>query len=154
MPAEIRYGGRIIATVESGKTKVIECAKTTMENDVFVTSSEDMKPPVLQEKIVTESGDVLPDEGYDGLSKVIVDVPIPEPVLQEKTVTITENGIIEITPDEGYDGLSKVDVDVDSGVDVSGDTVTPDTMLEGVTAHNASGQQITGTIKRYRGEVR
>lgn len=32
--------------------------------------------PVLQEKSVTENGEVLPDENYDGLSKVTVNVPM------------------------------------------------------------------------------
>lgn len=31
--------------------------------------------PVLQEKFVTKNGEVLPDEQYDGLSRVIVNVP-------------------------------------------------------------------------------
>lgn len=33
------------------------------------------------------------------------------------------------------------------GIDTSADTVTPDMMLEGITAHDASGEQITGTIQ-------
>ena len=34
-----------------------------------------------------------------------------------------------------------------SGVDTSKDTVTAETLLEGVTAHDASGKQITGSYK-------
>lgn len=61
--------------------------------------------PNMQQKTVTENGEVVPDTGYTGLSKVIVDVVPP---LQEKTVT--ENG--EVTPDSEYYGLSKVDVEI------------------------------------------
>lgn len=32
-------------------------------------------------------------------------------------------------------------------MDLTGDTVTPDKLLEGVTAHNAKGELITGTLK-------
>ena len=72
------------------------------------------------------------------------------PYLQEKTVT--ESG--EVLPDEGYAGLSKVMVNVqNSGVDTSADTVTAETMLEGVTAHDASGEPITGTIPTYDGAM-
>lgn len=69
----------------------------------------------LQEKYVTENGEVIPDPGYDGLSKVTVNVEsnggVTEINLQEKTVT--ENGVV--TPDPGYDGLSKVIVNVTVG---------------------------------------
>lgn len=42
-----------------------------------------------------------------------------DPVLQDKDLVITENGIINVTPDEGYDGLNNVDVTVN--VTSSGD---------------------------------
>ena len=45
--------------------------------------------------------------------------------------------------------------DISSGIDVSQDTVTPDTLLSGFTAHNAQGEAITGEVKYriFKGEV-
>lgn len=121
----ITYGGETIATLEAGQTATIKTADTEVDYDIVVKAGE-QKEPSLQEKTATENGDVLPDEGYDGLSKVTVDVagevlPVYDGEviiegeeisvvfkLQEKTVS--ENG--EVLPDEGYDGLSKVTVNV------------------------------------------
>jgi hypothetical protein len=62
----------------------------------------------LQEKTITENGEVVAETGYYGLSKVVVSIPEVNLNLQEKTVT--ENG--EIVADDGYDGLSRVVVAV------------------------------------------
>lgn len=46
-------------------------------------------------------------------------------------------------------GVSKVDLkDGTVFMDISKDTVTADTMVEGITAHNAAGESITGTMKK------
>ena len=42
---------------------------------------------------------------------------------------------------------------IETGVDTSGDTVVPSAMREGYTAHNAAGQEITGTIPNYYGAI-
>lgn len=53
--------------------------------------------PQLQEKTVTSNGVVLPDSGYDGMSSVYVDVPIPEGyIIPEGNLNITENGIFNV----------------------------------------------------------
>lgn len=68
---------------------------------------------VLQEKKVKTNCEVCPDEGYGGLSRVVVDV---EPDLEEKSANITTNGTHEFTPDKG-NGMSKFTavVNVDGG---------------------------------------
>ena len=59
----------------------------------------------LQDKVVTENGEVTADTGFDALRRVTVNV---QPPLQTKIVS--NNG--EVEPDNGYYGLSKVTVNV------------------------------------------
>lgn len=56
------------------------------------------------------------------------------PTLQEKAVTITENGTTEITGDEGYAGLSKVSVtaNVDGGGSLDPDDVYTKDQVDGL----------------------
>lgn len=48
-------------------------------------------------------------------------------------------------------GINKIVLNTDEGdrvlVDLTGDSVTPETLAEGVTAHNKSGEAIVGTMK-------
>ena len=43
-------------------------------------------------------------------------------------------------------GVSKVDFAGNTLVDLTGGSVTPETLLEGATAHNAAGDQIAGAV--------
>ena len=45
-------------------------------------------------------------------------------------------------------GVSKVDFAGNTLVDLTGDSVTPETLLEGATAHNAAGELIAGVMKK------
>ena len=94
---------------KTGKTVTMKVSQMATEIGGITVGSD----PVLQEKTVTKNGPVTPDSGYDGLSKVNVNVDT-EVKLQEKTVT--ENGVV--TPDSGYDGLSKVTVKVGNDLTV------------------------------------
>ena len=73
--------------------------------------------PNLQEKTAKENGEVVADSGYDGLSKVIVEVPSEEPTLITKEVT--ENGTYNAS-DDGADGYSSFTVNVASSGGGSG----------------------------------
>ena len=71
----------------------------------------------LQTKSVTleDSEEIVPDDGYDGMSSVDVTVVHPTVSLQEKSVSITENGDTAVVADTGYNGLSKVNISVTVG---------------------------------------
>ena len=85
----------------------------TVDVTDYETANVDVQP-MLQSKSVTENGTVTADEGYDGLSAVEVNVPVPPaPVYQERS--ITENGTYY--PEAGYDAMSKVEVDVHDTTD-------------------------------------
>lgn len=43
--------------------------------------------------------------------------------------------------------VNKVEFGGDTLIDLTSDTVTPETLAEGETAHNAAGEEITGTLK-------
>ena len=67
----------------------------------------------LQEKSVeyTQNNNyqVLPDEGFDGMTKVNVSVDVALPTVQNsKTVNINTNGTQTISPDAGYDVVEQV----------------------------------------------
>lgn len=95
-----------------------------------VSSSPSAK---LQEKTTTilltdTTTEILPDEGYDGMSKVSVSHgPVQETVEQ----TITANGIHKIIPSEGYDAMIRcvVDVNVPDALIPAQWDGTPDTEL-------------------------
>ena len=88
----------------------------------------------LQEKTTTvlltdTTTEIVPDEGFDGMAKVIVShAPVQETVEQ----TITTNGSHVITPDTGYDAMTRcvVDVNVSGEIDFSSIGYTPEMTKE------------------------
>ena len=113
-----------VRLIIDGQGKIIQQIAAALEGKTAVA-------PVLQEKTATANGEVTPDEGYDGLSKVTVNVPTPTPSLQAKSVTPGKAGKV-IMPDTGYDGLSKVTVAGDNNL-------VADNIKSGVSIFGVSG---------------
>ena len=86
---------------------------TVAKNTITDRLEKQGREAKLQEKSVnyTENNDyqVLPDEGFDGMSKVNVSVDVAVPTIQNsKTVNITANGTQTILPDANYDAVEQV----------------------------------------------
>ena len=86
---------------------------TVAKNTITDRLEKQGREAKLQEKSVeyTENNNyqVLPDEGFDGMSKVNVSVDIAVPTVQNsKTVNINTNGTQTISPDNGYDAVEQV----------------------------------------------
>lgn len=86
---------------------------TVAKNTITDRLEKQGREAKLQEKSVeyTENNDyqVLPDEGFDGMTKVNVSVDVAVPTVQNsKTVNITANGTQTISPDNGYDVVEQV----------------------------------------------
>lgn len=103
---------------------------------IYISKKKGNPKPVLQEKEASASTiavEVVPDEGYDALSKVTVNALN----LQEKTATAGAVAT-DITADAGYDALSKVTVNAINNqsktvrATTSNQTVTPDSGYSGL----------------------
>lgn len=112
---------------------------------VVVTKS---KLDTLANTIATKATITLP-ETIDNLTTAVASIRLyEEPNLQNKSVEPQQTSQT-VTADSGYTGLGTVTVGP-LPYDLSNDTVTASVLLEGYTAHDASGNSITGT---YSGEA-
>lgn len=94
----------------SGNLRVKQSLNGVLNNSVIYVD------PITQEKEVIptkEAQEIVPDSGFTGLSKVIVNPYTP--IVDKKT--ITTNGIYNAT-DDNLDGYSEVDVST-NGVDIN-----------------------------------
>lgn len=70
----IIYDGKTIASFSAGQTATLTTKGDEVEHNIVVVAGSGGGDPKLQEKTATENGVVLPDDGFDGLSKVTVNV--------------------------------------------------------------------------------
>lgn len=90
------------------------------------------------------------DETFTQLAPLVGKI-VADSILQEKTITITENGTTTIIADEGYDGLSdvKITTNVENGSEV---VVDPDYITDGLIAW-FDGEDNVNASKRWVSRV-
>ena len=126
-------------TLVSNGTYTIE---PTTEGHVFSGGSVTVAVPSdihNQEKtalfVSNTTTEITADEGYSGLSRVAIQVAVPDPVLQSKEVNPSLTAQT-ITADEGYDALGRVTVSgVTSDIDpnITAGNIKSGTTILGVT---------------------
>ena len=117
------------------------------ETDIFVKTPEKYEPKRFEEKYIeiNHNGQyaLVPEGGYEGISKAEITVTIP---IQEKSINIQTNGQYTLIPDEGYEGISKANINVNVVKPLQDKTVTyttngqyeilPDEGYEGISKAN------------------
>ena len=102
--------------------------------------------PALQEKTARANGTVTPDSGYDGLSRVTVQVPVPEGYVRPSgTKEITENGTYDVS---NYAGAT-VNVERTAGGGIVLHPVAQPTIRLGtnIAAGHITGMNATVTLQ-------
>ena len=120
------------------------------EGQSLLTGGVNVNPNAkLEEKTITENGTYYPSTGMNGFSKVVVDVPQPQPVLDD--ITITENGTY--TPPSGTDGYNEINVNVPQPQPVLDDititengTYTPPSGTDGYNSIDVDVQPVLDDI--------
>lgn len=98
----------VVTAVDSGIDSNIKAGNIKSGVDILGVTGTYTAEAKTHAMLVYENGIYYPESGYDGISKVTVNVPTSEPSLQDKTVTANGN----YTCDSGYDGLRMVTVNV------------------------------------------
>lgn len=100
--------------------------KIDLSMDVGV---KEIYPPIENLEVTpTKEQQIFTHENSYGYDNVTVN-PIPEIKLQDKDITINENGIHSIVADDEYDGLNQVNVTVDAIEDLTEELETYNTEL-------------------------
>lgn len=120
---------QITEVLEEG-AEITQSIKVTTSNVIIASSN-------LQERTITPTKEkqvILADDGFDGISKVVVEA-IPNqyviPNLQEKEARVTAPTNIFVHPDEEYDGLAFVNVI--ASVDTETKEVTPSKEVQNIS---------------------
>ena len=95
-------------TYKGVKKISVQDADVSGMRDSFLSESfiEDNTVQTINENV---SKVLYPSNGYDATKQITVTVNV-ELNLEQKTVTITENGTTEVTPTSGKNGISKVTI--------------------------------------------
>ena len=130
----ITYGGKEIKSLEAGKTGTVRCKGKKMKTDLVVKAAN-IAAAKLQEKTLTANGVYPPDSGYDGFSKVTVDVA--GKVLPKYDGEV----IIEGEPESSGGGGGSAEFNI-----AYGDTPPEDTTKLWVKANEPEAVSITSSI--------